>query len=94
MFMLTKEKDSIESGAYATKDTDGVTVLQFFVDEDDAICYTEQLRACNYDLEITEVPDEAVDKLCDALGFAYTIAEPGDLVFPRMETLETLIGDL
>ena len=93
MYMLTKEEGSIESGAYATKDNDGVTVVQFFVDKDDAVCYTEQLKACNYELEITEVPDEAVDKLCDALGFAYTIAEPGDLIMPRMEILETLLTD-
>ena len=94
MYMLTREKDSIESGAYATRDTDGVTVVQFFEDKDDAMCYNEQLRACNYELEVTEVPDEAIDKLCDALGYAYTVAEPGELVMPRMEILETLLTDL
>lgn len=94
MFMLTRRKDSIESGAYATKDTDGITVVQFFVDMDDAVCYNEQLKACDYELEVTEVPDESVDKLCDALGYAYTVAEPGDLVMPRLEIIETLMSDL
>jgi hypothetical protein len=94
MYMLTREKNSIESGAYATRDTDGITVVQFFVDKDDALCYNEQLKACNYELEITEVPDEAIDKLCDALGYAYTVAEPGELVMPRMEIFETLLADL
>ena len=94
MFMLTKEKNSIESGAYATKDNDGVTIVQFFVDKDDATTYNEQLRACDYELEVTEVPDEAVDKLCDALGYAYSVAEPGDLLLPRMEILENILSEL
>ena len=93
MYMLTREKNSIESGAYATRDTDGITVVQFFVNVDDALCYNEQLKACDFELEITEVPDEAVDKLCDALGFAYTVAEPGDLVMPKLEIFETLMSD-
>ena len=85
--MLTKDKNDIESGAYATLDTDGVTIVQFFVDKDDALSYNELLSAVGYDLHVTETPDEAVDKLCDMLGYAYTIAEPGDVVFPRTETL-------
>ena len=85
--MLTKDKNDIESGAYATLDTDGVTIVQFFVDKDDAITYNELLSAVGYDLHVTETPDEAVDKLCDMLGYAYTIAEPGDVVVPRTETL-------
>lgn len=85
--MLTKDKNDIESGAYATLDTDGVTIVQFFVDKDDALTYNELLSAVGYDLHVTETPDEAVDKLCDMLGYAYTIAEPGDVVVPRTETL-------
>lgn len=94
MFMLTRQKDDIESGTYATKDCDGITVVQFFVDKDDAVCYNEQLRAVDYELEITEVPDEAIDKLCDALGYAYTVVEPGELIIPRLENLEKVIADL
>lgn len=94
MFMLTKEKDSIESGAYATKDNDGVTIVQFFVDKDDALTYNEQLKACDYELEVTEVPDEAIDKLCDVLGYAYSVAEPGDILLPRMEILESILSEL
>ena len=94
MFMLTKQPDNIESGTYATKDKDGTTVVQFFVDRDDALCYIEQLRAVDYDLKITEVPDEAIDKLCDAMGYAYTVVEPGELIFPRFENLEKLLADL
>ncbi len=87
MFVLTKDKDDIESGTYATYDVDGVTMVQFFVNKDDAVTYNEQLSAIGYDLSITETPDEAVDKLCDLLGYAYTIVEPGELVVPRFETM-------
>lgn len=94
MFILTRQKNSIESGTYATKDTDGTTVVQFFVDKDDAVCYNEQLRAVDYDLEITEIPDEAIDKMCEAMGYAYTVVEPGEVIFPRLENLEKFIDDL
>ena len=46
--MLTKNEDDLESGAYATHDADGVTVIQFFVDKDDAISYNTQLEAVGY----------------------------------------------
>ena len=87
MFMLTRDKDNLESGAYATHDTDGVTVVQFFVDKDDAISYNVQLEAVGYKLSITETPDESIDKLCDLLGYAYTIVQPGEIIVPRAETL-------
>lgn len=87
MFILTKELDNIESGAYATMDTEGTTIVQFFVDKDDAITYNEQLKAVGYDLCVTETPDESIDKMCDLLGYAYTVAEPGEFIVPRTETL-------
>ena len=87
MFILTRKVDDIESGAYASMDTDGTTVVQFFVDKDDAITYNEQLSAVGHELFVTETPDESVDKLCDMLGYAYTVVEPGEFVVPRTETL-------
>lgn len=87
MFMLTKNENDIESGAYATHDADGLTVIQFFVDEDDAISYNTQLEAVGYKLKVTETPDDSIDKLCDLLGYAYTIVQPGEIIFPRTETL-------
>ena len=94
MYILTKEEGSIESGTYATIDTDGVTMVQFFVDKDDAISYNVQLGAVGYDLEVTETPDETIDKLCDMLGYAYSVVEPGQIVFPRAETLVDTLGVL
>jgi hypothetical protein len=87
MFILTKQEGSIESGAYATIDTDGITMVQFFVDKDDAISYNTLLGAVGFELQVTETPDESIDKLCDMLGHAYSVVEPGEVVVPSAETL-------
>ena len=92
MFMLTKKEDDLESGAYATHDSDGMTVIQFFVDKDDALSYNIQLEAVGYDLFVTETPDDSIDKLCNLLGFAYTIVEPGQIIVPRTETIFNDLG--
>jgi hypothetical protein len=92
MFYLTRIENDMESGVYATKDDDGTTVVQFFVDKDDAVTYNDQLTAVGYNLSISEAPDEHVDKMCEVLGHAYTVAEPGDIVIPRMETLQDVLG--
>ncbi len=95
MFILTKDEGSIESGAYATLDTDGITMVQFFVDKDDATTYNELLNAVGYELHITETPDDSIEKLCGFMGYAYTVAEPGDFVYPRFETMtDSLTDDL
>lgn len=87
MYILTKLKDDIESGTYATYDADGSTVVQFFVDKDDAITYNTQLDAVGFELYVTQTPDDNIDKLCDILGHAYTVVEPGEIVLPRIETM-------
>ena len=95
MFILTKQEGSIESGAYATIDTDGISMVQFFVDKDDAISYNTLLGAVGFELQVTETPDESIDKLCDMLGHAYSVVEPGEVVVPRAETLvDTLSSSL
>ena len=92
MYILTKKEGSIESGTYATLDTDGITMVQFFVDKDDAISYNTLLGAVGYELQITETPDDTIDKLCDLLGHAYSVVEPGQVVVPRAETLVDTLG--
>ena len=94
MYMLTREENSVESGTYATVDEEGTTIIQFFVDKDDALTYNEQLSAVGYDLSVTETPDESVEKICDLLGFAYTVVEPGDFVIPKMEILQHTLENL
>ncbi len=89
MYILTKEENSLESGTYATYDADGITIVQFFVDKDDAITYNTQLNAVGFELHVTKTPDDNIDKLCDLIGHAYTVVEPGDIVLPRIETMTT-----
>lgn len=84
--MLTKELGNIESGTFASVDTDGRAIIQFFVNKDDAMMYNTQLEAIGQELHITETDNDAVDKMCSILGYAYTIVEPGEFVIPRIET--------
>ena len=90
MYFLTRKKNDISSGTFATMDTDGTRVIQFFVDKDDAVTYNTYLEALDQHLYVSEAQDELVDKMCDALGEAYTVVEPGDIVIPRLETLEEM----
>ena len=91
MYFLTRKKNDIGSGTFATMDTDGTRVIQFFVDKDDAVTYNTYLEALDQHLYVSEAQDEMVDKMCDALGEAYTVVEPGDIVIPRLETLEEMV---
>ena len=88
MYLLTKKEGSIESGAFATVDNEGTTIVQFFVDRDDAVSYNIQLEAIGQELFITETKDDNVDRLCDVMGYAYSVIEPGEVIFPRMETIQ------
>lgn len=88
MYMITKKKGDIESGAYATADAEGHAIIQFFVNEDDAITYTTHLEALGESLCVTDVGTDDIDKLCNVLGHAYTVVEPGEIVIPRLETLQ------
>jgi hypothetical protein len=87
MYVLTQEENNIESGVYAGMDEDGDQIVQFFIDKDDAVTYTTLLEATGQSLFVTETDPDNVDKLCSALGFAYNIIEPGEIVFPRIETM-------
>ena len=88
MFMLTKKQYDIESGAFASVDDDGRTIVQFFVDKDDAVTYNTHLEALGQDLQVTETKVDEVDKLCSMLGYAYTVVQPGEVVIPLAETIQ------
>ena len=92
MYLLTKEEGNVESGVYASVDDDGEAIVQFFVNKDDAIMYNTMLEAIDQDIHITEVDPEMIEKFCGVLGHAYTIADEGEMVIPKLETLShTLI---
>ena len=87
MYVLTQEENNLDSGVYAGMDDDGDQIIQFFIDKDDAITYTTLLEATGQSLFITKTDPETVDKLCSALGYAYNVIEPGEIIFPRIETM-------
>ena len=88
MFILTKQPDSIDSGAFASCDDEGTTIVQFFIDKDDAVTYNTHLEALDEKLYVTETEMDDADKMCALLGFAYTVVEPGEIVIPRLETVQ------
>ena len=88
MFILTKQPDSIESGAFASCDDDGETIVQFFLEKDDAVTYNTHLEALGETRYVTETQMDDADKMCALLGFAYTVVEPGECVIPKLETLQ------
>ena len=87
MYVLTQEENNLDSGVYAGMDDDGDQIIQFFIDKDDAITYTTLLEATGQSLFITQTDPETIDKLCSALGYAYNVIEPGEIIFPRIETM-------
>ena len=88
MFILTKKPDDVESGAYASIDKEGDTIVQFFVDKNDAETYNTHLEALDEKLYVTETKMDEADKMCCLMGYAYTVVEPGDIVIPRAETIQ------
>jgi hypothetical protein len=91
MYALTKD-GRFENGVYAILGPDSVTTVQFFVNEDDAIRYSIHLEAIGTELMVTKVDGDKVDRMCELMGYAHTIIEPGHLVVPRAETLQTELG--
>ena len=87
MYLLTKTKGDLESGAFASVDDDGTPIVQFFVNEDDAIMYNTLLEAIGQDIHVTEIDSDIVDKFCGVMGHAYTIVDEGEFVIPKLETL-------
>ena len=87
MYLLTKTEGNLESGAYASVDEDGVPIVQFFVNKDDAITYNTLLEAIDQEIHVTEIDSDLVDKFCGVLGHAYTVVDDGDFVIPKLETI-------
>lgn len=95
MFVLTKLEDKLDGGLYATADADGNVIVQVFVDKDDALCYNTHLEAIDLGLFVTKIEESyKVQKLCEMMGYAYTIIDKGQVVVPRVETLQNDNGFL
>ena len=87
MYVLTKKENDIDSGTFATLDDNGDPLIQMFLDKDDATTYNVHLEAVDQTLFITEVENDSLEKLCGAMGYAYNIVEPGEVVIPKVETM-------
>jgi len=94
MYLLTKIEGDVESGAYASIDEEGTPIVQFFVNKDDAICYNTQLEAIGQEIKVTEINSDILDKFCGVIGHAYTVVDEGEIVIPRMETLQHALVNL
>ena len=91
MYLLTRKKDRIDSGVYASVDDEGTPIVQFFVDRDDAMMYNTQLEALDQDICVTEIDDDMLEKFCNVTGHAYSIVDEGEFVIPKLETLEHVL---
>ena len=91
MYALTKD-GTFESGVYAILGVDDMTTVQFFVDKDDADSYNTQMEAIEQDLVVTEVPGDKIGQMCDMMGYAHVVVEPGHTVIPRVEILQYELG--
>ena len=88
MYLLTKKEGDLESGAFASMDDDGTPIVQFFVNKDDAITYNTMLAAIDQEICVTEIDPDVLEKYCGALGHAYSIVDEGEIVIPKLETLQ------
>ena len=91
MYLLTRKKDRIDSGVYASVDDEGTPIVQFFVDRDDAMMYNTMLEALDQEICVTEIDDDMMEKFCNVAGHAYSIVDEGDFVIPKLETLEHVL---
>ena len=93
IYLLTKKAGDLESGTFASLDEEGTPIIQFFADKDDAITYSTYLEAIDQEIEVSEIDEEHLEKFCSVVGYAYTIVDKGDIVIPRLETMQhTLVN--
>ena len=94
LYAITNNPDDPSAGMYATQDAEGNVVVQLFAEEDDAMSYNVQLEALGQELHVREIKDSTnIDKLCEIMGYAFTIIQPGEVVVPRYETQEADFQD-
>ena len=95
LYAITNNPENPTSGLYATMDDDGLTTVQLFENEDDAVCYNTLLEAIGQNLHVKEIVDHSnIDKLCDIMGYSFTIVQAGEVVVPRYETIATDLSKL
>ena len=90
VFVITNDKTDPTAGMYATTDNEGNTIIQLFLDKDDAISYNVHLEAIGQQLHVVGIEDgDSIRHLCEMMGHGSTTIKKGDVVVPRIETLQT-----
>lgn len=89
VYVISISEEDPTTGLYAVYDEDGETMVQIFLDKDDAECYNTHLEALGQELHVCEIEDkEAIYRLCDMLGYGFVTIKQGEVVVPRIETLK------
>lgn len=87
VYVITKEPNNPTAGLYAVYDEEKNTVVQMFLDEDDAISYNVHLEALGQELHVHKIEDgQSIHHLCEMLGYAFVVIPKGEVVVPRVET--------
>jgi hypothetical protein len=84
MYILTLSPDG-EEGAFTVVDDDGEEMLYLFEEKDDATRFAIQLEATEEDdvsVEVVEVDDEMIIKVCEFNETNYSIITKNDIVTP------------
>ena len=84
MYILTLSPDG-EEGAFTVVDDDGEEMLYLFEEKDDATRFAIQLEATEEDdvsVDVVEVDDEMIIKVCEINETNYSIIKKNDIVTP------------
>ena len=84
MYILTLSPDG-EDGAFTVVDDDGEEMLYLFEEKDDATRFAIQLEATEEDdvsVDVVEVDDEMIIKVCEFNETNYSIITKNDIVTP------------
>ena len=84
MYILTLSPDG-EEGAFTVVDDDGEEMLYLFEEKDDATRFAIQLEATeedNFSVDVVEVDDEMIIKVCEFNETNYSIITKNDIVTP------------
>ena len=84
MYILTLSPDG-EEGAFTVVDDDGEEMLYLFEEKDDATIFAIQLEATeenDVSVDVVEVDDEMIIKVCEFNETNYSIITKNDIVTP------------
>ena len=84
MYILTLSPDG-EEGAFTVVDDDGEEMLYLFEEKDDATRFAIQLEATeedNVSVDVVEVDEEMIIKVCEFNETNYSIITKNDIVTP------------